>query len=70
MSSGFRQGDPLVPFLFVIVAYRLRCLFKNAIRLCLYQRYKVGVDEMVVSLYNLQAILKLLEEQVFQIHFP
>lgn len=42
VGRGLRQGDPLSPFLFLIVAKGLNILFKEAICLGLYQGYKVG----------------------------
>lgn len=42
VGRGLRQGDPLSPFLFLIVAKGLNILFKEAICLGLYEGYKVG----------------------------
>lgn len=50
MGRGLRQGDPLAPFLFLMVAEGLSGLMRQAIRLHLFQGFKVGGEEVEVSL--------------------
>lgn len=42
MEKGLRQGDPIAPFLFLIVVEGLNRLFMNSIHLGLFNGYKVG----------------------------
>lgn len=41
---GFRQGDPITPFFFLVVAKGLSVLMRMATRGGLFLGYKVGVD--------------------------
>src|ERR1044072_1699201 len=49
MEKGLRQGDPLVPFLFLIVAEGLGSLMREAVKRSLFDGYKVGDRSTVVS---------------------
>lgn len=42
VGHGLRQGDPLSPFLLLLVAEGLNMLFKEASQLGFYEGYKVG----------------------------
>lgn len=46
MERRLRQGEPITPFLFVIVAERL---MREAVRMNLFTGFKVGENESVVS---------------------
>ncbi|XP_057444502.1 uncharacterized mitochondrial protein AtMg01250-like [Lotus japonicus] len=51
MEKGLRQGDPLAPFLFLIVAEGLNGLFLDVVSLGKFVGYKVGGnDDCTVSL--------------------
>nr|KYP47723.1 Putative ribonuclease H protein At1g65750 family [Cajanus cajan] len=47
VSKGLRQGDPLAPFLFLIVAEGLNGLFKKASQLGTFTGYEVGRNQQV-----------------------
>ena len=49
MSKGLRQGDPLAPFLFLIVAEGLGGLMKKAVALRLFKGFLVGRKNVEVS---------------------
>nr|KYP37647.1 Putative ribonuclease H protein At1g65750 family [Cajanus cajan] len=49
-QRGLRQGDPLVPFLFVIVAEGLTSLMREATQKGMFKGYKVGKERVDVSL--------------------
>ncbi|KAJ9562049.1 hypothetical protein OSB04_007209 [Centaurea solstitialis] len=49
MERGLRQGDPLAPFLFLVVAECLHLLVKEAEGKGLFKGVKVGKDEVNVS---------------------
>ncbi|MCI30864.1 LINE-1 reverse transcriptase like, partial [Trifolium medium] len=42
VGKGLRQGDPLSPFLFLIVAEGLTCLMRRAVDNNIFQGYKVS----------------------------
>ena len=44
MKRGLRQGDPLAPFLFLIVAEGLAGLMREAVRKGLYEGVRVGLE--------------------------
>lgn len=49
MGIGVRQGDPLVQFLFLIVAEGLNVMIKEATRIGAFKGIKVGRDEVELS---------------------
>ncbi|XP_019435175.1 PREDICTED: uncharacterized protein LOC109341686 [Lupinus angustifolius] len=49
VSRGISQGDPMAPFLFLIVAEGLSGLVKSAINKDLFSGFKVGDDQIEVS---------------------
>ncbi|KAJ9561074.1 hypothetical protein OSB04_006234 [Centaurea solstitialis] len=49
MERGLRQGDPLAPFLFLIVAECLHLLIENAEEKGLFKGIKVGKDDVKIS---------------------
>lgn len=49
LERGFRQGDPLSPFLFLVVAEGLNVLTKRAIREGLLQAAQLGRDKVAIS---------------------
>ncbi|KAJ9539578.1 hypothetical protein OSB04_026084 [Centaurea solstitialis] len=76
MGKGLRQGDPMAPFLFLIVAENLNLLMEEAVDKGLYHGIKVGNEEVIIShlqfaddaiffgewsLVNLKNLLKILE---------
>jgi hypothetical protein len=46
---GLKQGDPLAPFLFLLVAEGLGGLMKRAVELNRFRGFKVGSSEVVIS---------------------
>ncbi|XP_019429431.1 PREDICTED: uncharacterized protein LOC109337026 [Lupinus angustifolius] len=49
MAKGLRQGDPLAPFLFLIVAESLSGIIRMAVTKNIYFGYMVGKDAMAIS---------------------
>ena len=49
MGRGLRQGDPLSPFLFVIMAEVLNKMLTNATQLRFFKGLEVGVKEVKIS---------------------
>ncbi|XP_019434024.1 PREDICTED: uncharacterized protein LOC109340748 [Lupinus angustifolius] len=49
MAKGLRQGDPLAPFLFLIVAEGLSGIIRMAVTKNIYFGYKVGRDAVSIS---------------------
>lgn len=49
MERGIRQGDPLTPFLFFIVAEGLNLMLKEAVRNDIFQGIKVGQNKVCLS---------------------
>ena len=49
MQKGLRQGDPMAPFLFVIVAENLNLLMEEAIDKGLFEGIKVGREQIQIS---------------------
>jgi hypothetical protein len=50
ISKGLKQGDPLAPFLFLIVAEGLSALMHKAVALGFFRGFKVGPDVVVSHL--------------------
>jgi hypothetical protein len=50
ISKGLKQGDPLAPFLFLIVAEGLSALMHKAVSLGFFRGFKVGPDVVVSHL--------------------
>ncbi|XP_019418409.1 PREDICTED: uncharacterized protein LOC109329191 [Lupinus angustifolius] len=49
MARGLRQGDPIAPFLFLIVAEGLGGIMRSAVSKKIFTGYSVGRDEIVIS---------------------
>jgi hypothetical protein len=49
IQRGLKQGDPLAPFLFILVAEGLEGLMKKAVELNRFKGFKVRSNEVVVS---------------------
>lgn len=49
MSIGIRQGDPLSPFLFLLVAEGLSVTMKQTVELNMFSGYKIGSQGLVIS---------------------
>ncbi|CAL0303504.1 unnamed protein product [Lupinus luteus] len=52
MNCGLRQGDPIAPFLFLIVAEGLAGIMDSAVAKKIFKGYQVGRDKVIV--YHLQ----------------
>ena len=76
MGKGLRQGDPLPPFLFVIIAENLNLMVEEAKEKGLYEGIRIGQKETPIShlqfaddaiffgkwsIVNLKNLIKLLE---------
>ncbi|KAL5575095.1 hypothetical protein UlMin_016794 [Ulmus minor] len=57
-SRGLRQGDPLSPFLFILVADILGRMMDKAVRIGEVKGFKVGREEEVVNIEKVNTILK------------
>lgn len=62
-QRGLRQGDPLAPFLFIIVAKGLARLMREAEKKGMYAGFLVVKDKMEVDFFNMQMTLCVLEMQ-------
>ena len=49
MQRGLRQGDPLSPFLFLLVAEALNRMFMRAVDLQQLRGLKIGINEILIS---------------------
>ena len=49
-QRGLRQGDPLAPFLFNIVAEGLNGLMRRAVEENMYKGYLVGANNVPISI--------------------
>nr|KYP31002.1 hypothetical protein KK1_049288 [Cajanus cajan] len=49
-QRGLRQGDPLAPFLFLVVAEGMSGMMREAVNKGLYTRYRVGKDQVEVNM--------------------
>ncbi|MCI43960.1 putative non-LTR retroelement reverse transcriptase, partial [Trifolium medium] len=49
IQRGLKQGDPLAPFLFLLVAEGLGGLMKRAVELNRFRGFKVGSNGIMVS---------------------
>lgn len=68
MEKGFRQGDPLAPFLFLIVAEGLSDLFHQVVVKGRFTGFSFGIGlDVVVSILQLQMIQFLLARPVSKI---
>lgn len=62
-QRGLRQGDPLAPFLFIIVAKGLARLMREAEKKGMYAGFLVVKDKMEVDFFNMQTTLCVSEMQ-------
>jgi len=49
VQRGFKQGDPLAPFLFLLVAEGFSCLMNNAVNINLFKGFEVKRGGTLVS---------------------
>ena len=52
-QRGLRQGDPLAPFLFNVVAEVLNGLMREAEKQNLFRGFQVGSNKVGISIHNL-----------------
>lgn len=50
IQKGLKQGDPLAPFLFLLVVEGLSGMMRNAADLGIFRGFKVGTEEVEVSI--------------------
>lgn len=50
IQKGLKQGDPLAPFLFLLVAEGLAGLMRNAVSLGIFKGFKIWNEEEVISI--------------------
>jgi len=64
-ERGLRQGDPLAPFLFNLVAKGLTGLMRAAVSKNIFSSYQVGSQKEEINIYcNMQMIPCFLELQL------
>ncbi|XP_019416450.1 PREDICTED: uncharacterized protein LOC109327752 [Lupinus angustifolius] len=49
MARGLRQGDPIAPFLFLIVVEGLGGIMRSVVFNNIFRGYQVGIDDVVIS---------------------
>lgn len=54
MSKGIRQGDPMAPFLFLIVAKGLSGLTRSAVQKNIFKDYKLSGDDRELAVSHIQ----------------
>lgn len=62
IQKGLKQGDPLAPFLFLMVAEGLTGLMRNAVNLGMFKGFKVGSGGEKVSILQYADDTLLVEE--------
>ncbi|KAJ9557883.1 hypothetical protein OSB04_012497 [Centaurea solstitialis] len=61
MKKGHRQGDPLAPFLFLVVAECLNVLMREATKKGMFKGIAVGKEKVEISTYNMRMIANSME---------